>query len=225
MGLPGLGDYGQGEPGSRGRASQSGTEAGVSLCRAGTGALVVPAWGSVWPPPRQALRLLARGSGLDGGPWGAAGSRWRFLEWQGRGWRWGVEGVTLESPQKASWRGIAVTCPVFPLSPSGGLAVEGYPGCVPGPPWEERLPGAGGRPGALRDPHLPLRGVHLPVRGSALPCRLRGRVVPGQASWQVSGWGSPGGWVQAGPVGASWSRDMSQRLSFLQSRGQFCVSP
>lgn len=50
MGLPGLGDYGQGEPGSRGRASQSGTEAGVSLCRAGTGALVVPAWGSIWPP-------------------------------------------------------------------------------------------------------------------------------------------------------------------------------
>lgn len=40
----------------------------------------------------------------------------------------------------------ALTCPVFSLSPPGGLAVEGYSGCVPGLAWEEGLPIAGCRP-------------------------------------------------------------------------------
>lgn len=49
---------------------------------------------------------------------------------------------------------------VFP-APPGGLAVEDDPGCVPGPAWEEGLPSAGGGPGALQTPRLPLCSIHL----------------------------------------------------------------
>lgn len=114
-----------------------------------------------------------------------------------------------------------------PLFLPGGLAVEGYPGRVPGPAWEQGLPGAGGGPGALAAPHLPLHGIHLPRRGPALPGHLRGRMVPGQAPWQVSGAldparrGSPGS--LRGQTGPPWGTNQRRLLPVVSH--PFCLSP
>lgn len=85
-------------------------------------------------------------------------------------WGWGV----VKPPPKSSWRGCLqrqepVLC--FP-SPPGDLAAEVNPGRVPGPAWEEGLPRAGRRPGALCAPTLPLHGIHLPRGRPALPGHL-----------------------------------------------------
>lgn len=91
------------------------------------------------------------------------------------GWGWGWGGERHTGTTSEVFQGLlpaAMTCLVFPLSPPGGLAVENYPGRVPGPAWEEGLPAAGGRPGVLQAPHLPHHGIHLPRGGPALPGHL-----------------------------------------------------
>lgn len=114
-------------------------------------------------PSGQTLKPHKRSSGLDAGPWGAAWggeSSPKCLNRSGGGGGSTIWSYPTRLPRGAT--GTAGTSPVSPLSPPDGLAVESDSGRVPGPTWEEGLPCAGGGPGALRAPHLPLCGIHLP---------------------------------------------------------------
>lgn len=166
---------------SPGRASERRGEQGTWPCEARIGAFAGACPAALSGSPsrhRNCARGLMQGLGSSMEP--LVGFSPRRQNRGGGAWR----GYYLELPRGAA--STAVTYPVFPLSPPDGLAVEGDSGCVPGPAGEEGLPHAGGGPGVPRAPHLPLRGIHLPRRRSALPGHLRGRVVPGQAPWQVS---------------------------------------